>query len=189
MGNIIHKHRSRLTSKSKETPDGVAVAENEKLKSIRELVESNNKSELPINLIIAQIYMESRFDSNPVTPGSSAKGLLQLLRGAIRELYRIENNKRPRGVRKSDAEVFAEADAFHRSDALLDEATNIAKGTEYLQLLIDNERKKGAREPVEEAYKDYRGLRNGIYYRKIKSMADGLDRNPDSMQPLREGVR
>ncbi|MGF6811135.1 hypothetical protein OKW30_006327 [Paraburkholderia sp. Clong3] len=34
------------------------------------------------------------------------------------------------------------------------------------------------------AYKRYRGLSNGVYYKKITGCADGLSADPDSMQPL-----
>ncbi|WP_229261177.1 PAAR domain-containing protein [Duganella levis] len=42
---------------------------------------------------------------------------------------------------------------------------------------------------IDEAYKDYRGVRNGIYYRKIKAAADKLVDKPDSMQILRNMVK
>lgn len=38
-------------------------------------------------------------------------------------------------------------------------------------------------------YKDYRGVRNGIYYNKIKAAAEKLEANPDSMQVLRDMVK
>ena len=78
---------------------------------------------------------------------------------------------------------------LHDSEKLLDEATNIQTGTEYLQLLIVRETAKAVDDPVAEAYKDYRGLRNGIYYRKIKAGADELAKQPDSMDVLRSMVK
>jgi hypothetical protein len=71
---------------------------------------------------------------------------------------------------------------------MVDEATNIQWGTRYLQLLIDRQRKKGADDPIDEAYKDYRGIRNGIYYRKIKAGAEALRQQPESMAVLRDMV-
>ncbi|WP_080964061.1 lytic transglycosylase domain-containing protein [Chromobacterium subtsugae] len=185
----IHTHNGKLTPKSKTSPEKVQVDDSARLKEIRKLVEENNQSSMPTDLIICHIYMESRFDANPHTSGSSAKGLMQLLKAPIREMYRIENLKKPKSERLTDDKVFKKADSFHNSPSLLNEAINIQTGTKYLQLLIDNEKKKGATDPVSEAYKDYRGVRNGIYYNKIKSMADQLKGNPDSMQILRDGVK
>jgi|GEM_PF-6063388 len=69
------------------------------------------------------------------------------------------------------------------------EATNIQTGTRYLQLLIERETAKGVDDPIAEAYKDYRGLRNGVYYRKIKAGAAELAKQPDSMDVLRNMVK
>ncbi|AUH53427.1 transglycosylase [Chromobacterium sp. ATCC 53434] len=185
----IHSHNGKLTPKSETSPEKVQVDDSARLKEIRKLVEENNQSSMPTDVIICHIYMESRFDSNPHAAGSSAKGLMQLLKAPIREMYRLENMKKPKSERLPDAQVFQKADAFHNGPSLIDEAINIQTGTKYLQLLIDNEKRKGAADPIAEAYKDYRGVRNGIYYKKIKSMADNLKGNPDSMQVLRDGVK
>jgi len=96
---------------------------------------------------------------------------------------------RTKSERQSDEKVFAEADRFHDSDEFVDEATNIQTGTEYLQYLIDKETNKGGKDPITEAYKDYRGVRNGIYYNKIKRAADQLAKDPNSMQPLLDMVK
>lgn len=42
---------------------------------------------------------------------------------------------------------------------------------------------------IDDAYKKYRGVTNGIYYKKIKSCADQLKDDPDSMQLLRDMVK
>ncbi|WP_426713414.1 hypothetical protein [Chromobacterium violaceum] len=97
--------------------------------------------------------------------------------------------QKPRSERLTDEEAFKKADVFHDSPSLLNDAINIQTGTKYLQMLIVKQKKKGADDPISEAYKDYRGLRNGIYYRKIKAMADKLKDNPESMQILRDGVK
>lgn len=186
---VIHKASAKLTPKADATPAKVVVDDTARLKEIRALVKANNRSSVDDNVIICQIYMESRFVRDPKTEGSSAKGLMQLLRAPIRELYRLQNLKRPRHDRLDEGAVFKDADKFHDSEKLLDEATNIQTGTEYLQLLIDRETAKGVDDPVAEAYKDYRGLRNGIYYRKIKAGADELAKQPDSMDALRSMVK
>ena len=185
----IHTHNGKLTPKSDTSPEKVQVDDSARLKEIRKLVEANNQSSMPTDVIICHIYMESRFDPNPHAAGSTAKGLMQLLKAPIREMYRLENLKKQKPERLPDAQVFKKADTFHDSPSLLDESVNIQTGTKYLQLLIDNEKKKGAADPIAEAYKDYRGVRNGIYYKKIKAMADKLKDNPDSMQVLRDGVK
>jgi len=101
----------------------------------------------------------------------------------------VENLKKPRHQRPPDAQVFAEADAFHDSPGFMDDATNIQIGTRYLQTLVDHETDKGVSNPVSEAYKDYRGVRNGIYYNKIKAAADKLKADPDNTQVLRDMVQ
>ena len=82
-----------------------------------------------------------------------------------------------------------DADQFHDSAGFIDEATNIQTGTAYLQHLIDKEMANAADDPISEAYKDYRGIRNGVYYQKIKMAAEQLKANPDSMQVLRDMVK
>jgi soluble lytic murein transglycosylase-like protein len=187
--NTVHKQRATLTPKTDTKPVEAVVDDSARLKEIRGLVKDNNLSQVDDNVIICQIYMESRFDPNPHTDGSSARGLMQLLKAPIREFSRIENLKRPHSQQQKDAAVFAEADKFHDSPQLLDQATNIQTGTKYLQLLIDRETKKGAVDPIAEAYKDYRGLRNGVYYNKIMAASEKLAQSPDSMAVLRDMVK
>jgi hypothetical protein len=157
-----------------------------RLRAIRKLVEDNNQSCLSTELIVCQIYMESRFDNCAQAEGSSARGLMQLLKVANRELFRLDNLRKPPGARRPEAALYREADAFHASPAFIDEATNIRSGTRYLQALIDKARREQQADPIAEAYKDYRGVRNGIYYQKIKAAADKLERNPDAIEALRE---
>ena len=156
-----------------------------RLRDIRQLVHANNRSSLPDELIICQIYMESRFDACAQPEGSSARGLMQLLRVANRELSRLDNLCQPAAARCPEEQLYARADAFHDSPAFVDEATNIQIGTRYLQLLIDRARRAGCPDPVAEAYKDYRGVRNGVYYQKIHAAAEQLKRDPDSLDALR----
>jgi hypothetical protein len=153
-----------------------------RLREIRELVAANNRSCLPHELIVCQIYMESRFDACAQPAGSSARGLMQLLKVANRELFRLDNLKKPLAERCPEDALYARADAFHDSPAFIIEATNIECGTRYLQLLIDRARAARCPDPVAEAYKDYRGVRNGIYYQKIRAAADRLKRDPDGVE-------
>ena len=164
-------------------PDAVA-----RLREIRRLVQANNRSSLPDELIVCQIYMESRFDRCAAAPGSSARGLMQLLQVANRELFWLDNLCKPPAQRCSEAALYAAADAFHASPAFIDEATNIQAGTRYLQVLIDRARRAHCPDPVAEAYEDYRGVRNGVYYRKIRATAERLARNPDDVGALRAMV-
>lgn len=183
---VIKKHVAKLTQVSDTRPEIVRIDDTVRLREIRKLVEENNKSILSTELIICQTYMESRFDKNARGQGSSAKGLMQILRISNRELYRLENIKQPRKQRRPEPEIYRDADAFHASIEFLDEATNIQVGTKYLQALIDKATGEANPEPIAEAYKDYRGIRNGIYYDKIRVAADKLRGMPDSMQILRE---
>lgn len=148
-----------------------------------------NQSELDDDLIICQIYMESRFDSTAAPARSSARGLMQLLKGSVQELYRVENLSKPRSERVPELIALDRGARYHASDALLEDATNIQVGTRYIQLLIDRQRARGASAPVAEAYKKYRGLANGIYYAKISKAAEQLAKEPESMQVLREMVK
>jgi len=182
-------HSARLTPVSDRKAVDVEVEALARLREIRTLVEANNRSSLPTELIICQIYMESRFDKNARSDGSSARGLMQLLKAPIRELYRLENLKKPWRQRRREADLYREADEFHDSDQILDEATNIRVGTAYMQALIEKRTADHSADPVAEAYKDYRGVRNGIYYSKIKAAAEKLTANPESMQVLRDMVK
>lgn len=186
---IVHLAKAKLTPKADRSAVTLRVDDAARLRAIRTLVEVNNRSVVDDNVIICQIYMESRFEHDPKTKGSSARGLMQLLRAPVRELHRMQNLQLPRHDRRDDAVVFKEADKFHDSEALLDEATNIRVGTQYLQLLIDRQKARAVEDPVAEAYKDYRGLRNGFYYRKIKSGAEALAKQPDAMDALRNMVK
>jgi len=159
-----------------------------RLQAIRKLVEQNNQSCLPTEMIVCQIYMESRFDRCAHAEGSSARGLMQLLKIANRELFRLDNLRKPLHARQSEAALYRAADDFHDSPAFIDEATNIRTGTRYLQTLIDKAKREGSADPIAEAYKDYRGISNGIYYRKIRAAADRLKTAPDDVDVLRELV-
>lgn len=160
-------------------------AQRARLRAIRKLVEENNQSCLSTEMIVCQIYMESRFDKAAQAEGSSARGLMQLLKVANRELFRLDNLRQPVHARRPETALYREADAFHESPEFIDEATNIRIGTRYLQALIDKAKREGSADPIAEAFKDYRGVRNGIYYRKIRAAAERLKRNPDRVKVLR----
>lgn len=189
MATVIKTHSARLTPASDKRAVDVEVKDLARLREIRQLVEANNRSGLSTELIICQIYMESRFDKNAHSDGSSARGLMQLLKAPVRELYRLENLEKPWRQRRREADLFREADAFHDSDQFVDEATNIRVGTAYLGARIKKRTADRSADPIGEAYKDYRGVRNGIYYGKIKPAAEKLKANPESMQVLRDMVK
>jgi soluble lytic murein transglycosylase-like protein len=174
-------HHAVLTPVADTKPEPIKVDDSARLREIRKLVEENNRTNLPVEVIICHIYMESRFDKGAQAQGSTARGLMQLLRAPIRELYRLENLKKPRAERRPEAELYRDADALHDSPELFDEAANIRIGTSYLQALIGKRTADHSADPIAEAYKDYRGIRNGIYYTKIKSAADNLAAKPESM--------
>jgi hypothetical protein len=155
-----------------------------RLREIRQLVKDNNQSTLDENVIICQIYMESRFDAN-AGANHDAKGLMQMQKNAVRQTYKYRKQKEL-GDMPSDkvtAEVFKEADKFHASPSIFDQATNIQLGTEYMQYWLDNTK------TTEEAYKRYRGKTDGIYFKKIKAAADNLSKDTESMQILFDMVK
>ncbi|WP_447748354.1 transglycosylase SLT domain-containing protein [Pseudomonas nicosulfuronedens] len=178
-----------ITARNERTPTtSISVDTASRLKEIRKLVIENNRSEVDTDAIICQIYMESRFDPRAASSTSTAKGLMQLLRAPIRELFRLRELEKPRNQRRSESIIYVEADRYHASDELWDEARNIQTGTEYLQALINQQRQRGVQDPIAEAYKKYRGLSNGVYYRKIKSSALQLKTRPDDMKILQDMV-
>jgi len=110
---------------------------------------------------------------------------MQTTKGVVQQVYKYRAQK-TLGHMPSDArtrQLFDEAAAVHASAQLIDDAVNIRLGTEYMQYWIDRANS------VADAYKLYRGLSNGIYYRKIKACADKLRVDPDSMQSLRDMVK
>lgn len=185
----VKTHAAKLTPISDTKPEIVSVDDSARLREIRALVVANNHSSLSTDTVICQIYMESRFDKDAHAQGSSARGLMQLLKAPVRELARLNNLKKPRKERRPERDLYRDADAFHDSPGFVDEALNIQTGTQYLQALIDNHSSLDTQAALEEAYKDYRGVRNGIYYRKISAAADKLTAEPDNMQILREMVK
>ncbi|WP_263140899.1 transglycosylase SLT domain-containing protein [Pseudomonas sp. RIT-PI-AD] len=165
--------------------DRTTPAERARLQEIRRLVSANNRSTLDNDLVICQIYMESRFDPMAKAPGSSAKGLMQLLKQAVQQVFKYRKQKEL-GHMPSDKvtqAAFDEGKELHQSALIYNEAVNIQLGTEYMQYLLD--KKIG----TEQAFGRYRDSGNGVYYRKIKTAADKLRRAPDSMQPLYEMVK
>lgn len=184
----IKTHTARLTPASDTKSSEAKIDDAARLRQIRALVDANNQSSIDTDVVICQIYMESRFDPTAHAEGSSARGLMQLLKAPIRELYRLENLQKPKKERRAEPDLYRDADAFHDTE-LLDEATNIRTGTTYLKVLIAKRTADGSRDPIAEAYKDYRGIRNGIYYTKIKAAAEKLKADPESMQVLRDMVK
>ena len=76
-------HSAKLTPVSDTKPKIVKVDDSSRLREIRALVEANNQSSIGIDVIICQIYMESRFDKDAHAQGSSARGLMQLLKAGV----------------------------------------------------------------------------------------------------------
>ncbi|WP_084688552.1 lysozyme family protein [Paraburkholderia oxyphila] len=179
---VVKTHKAKLTPKSDTTAVTVEVDDSARLREIRAMVKANNHSTLDENLVICQIYMESRFDAHATPPNGSAKGLLQMTEDGVKQVYKYRVHKQlghmPSNRQTEDA--FAQGVAMHGSPGMFDEATNIQLGTEYMQYWID------ISSSIEHAYKRYRGVANGIYYRKISACAAKLKDDPESMQPLRD---
>lgn len=179
---VIKTHKAKLTPKSDTTPVTVQVDDSARLREIRQLVQANNRSSLDENLVICQIYMESRFDANATVAGSTSKGLMQMNKGAVQQVYKYRKQQEL-GHMPSDPQThqaFADGAAMHASSSMFDEAMNIQLGTEYMQYWID---KAGS---LDGAYKLYRGLSNGVYYNKISACAEKLKVDLNSIQPLRD---
>jgi len=158
-----------------------------RLQEMRALVKANNRSNQSDEMVICQIYMESKFDKNAGGSGSSAKGLMQVLKGAVAQLfqnhYEKEHGKIKRGHEDILKLVHKQGEAFHNSSQMFDEATNIQYGTEYLQDRID---KYG----LSKGYAMYRGVTKGpsagIYFAKISACAVKLKTNPNSLEALED---
>ena len=180
----VKTQKAELTPKSDQNPATVPVDDSARLREIRKLVEANNHSTLDENLIICQIYMESRFDAH-AGASHDAKGLFQMQLGGVQQVYKYRKQKERGGRMPSDAQTkqaFSDGAAMHDSPEIFDEATNIQLGTEYMQYWLDRS------SSIEDAYKAYRGVDNGIYYKKISAAATKLAADPDSMQVLRDMV-
>ncbi|WP_423391939.1 lytic transglycosylase domain-containing protein [Burkholderia sp. LMG 21824] len=182
---VIQTQKAAATPRSETDPVGVPIDDSARLREIRKLVEENNRSTLDENLVICQIYMESRFDAR-AGASHDARGLLQMQLRGVQQVYKYRKQKERGGHMPSDAQTkqaFSEGAALHNSPAIFDEATNIQIGTEYMQYWIDQS------SSIEDAYKKYRGVSNGIYYQKISAAAKRLAADPDSMQVLRDMVK
>lgn len=181
---VLKTHTAKLTPTADTKPEVVTVDDAVRLREIRALVIANNRSVLSTDLVICQIWMESRFDARAGMDTHDAKGLMQVQEDGVKQVFKYRKQKQL-GHMPSDKiknAAFDEAAEIYDSGKLLDEATNIQIGTEYLQYWIDT------RGSVVDGYKGYRGNPNGVYYRKISACADALATNPDSMQALREKI-
>jgi len=182
---VIKHHAARLTPKADTKPVTVQVDDSARLRQIRRLVRENNRSSLDENLVICQIYMESRFDANAEVSKSGARGLMQTTLDSVKQVYKRRKQKEL-GHMPSDKqthEEFAVGEAMHDSPQIFDESTNIQLGTEYMQYCIDSTAS------IVDAYIKYRHLSNGIYYQKIRACAEKLGTAPESMQLLRDMVK
>ncbi|WP_312154857.1 transglycosylase SLT domain-containing protein [Lelliottia nimipressuralis] len=185
MKSKVLKKQSEVFVKS-TSPKEIIVDDALRLKEIREIVKANNSSSLSDDLIICQIYMESRFNERSGEGVHSAKGLMQMQKNAVRQVYkyRLQKNTGKMPSDKRAAEAFSEADSFYESEKIYNENDNVKLGTEYMQYWIDK-----ANGDLIQAYKKFRGKENGVYYIKIKSCADKLELQPDNMQLLRDMVK
>lgn len=184
---ILDSKSGTLDKVEQKKNEKVITDDAKRLKEIREVVKTNNLSSLSNDLIICQIYMESRFDARAGENLHSAHGLMQMQKNAVRQVYKYRLQKRKGGRMPGDKETqeaFAEADAFYNSEKIYDESENVKIGTEYMQYWIDKNKSD-----VDAAYKSYRGKSNGVYYKKIKEYADKLALQPENMQLLRDMVK
>jgi hypothetical protein len=123
-------------------------------------VAASNKSGQSDELIIAQAYKESRFDPSAKNSKSSATGLLQMTKGAVAEVNRVNKT------------TYAHSE-------MTDAALNIEVGTQYLNICIS--RKKSV-----SAGLDYYGTGPG-YSTKILEAEKALKAQP--ADPMAELIR
>lgn len=91
--NTLKDHSGSLVKTENKKEEIVLVDEAKKLKEIRSVVESSNQSSLSNDLIICQIYMESQFNKRNRENVHNARGLMQLQRDAVREIYVYRKRK------------------------------------------------------------------------------------------------
>lgn len=182
----LKSQSGKLAKPGNKNIESVIVDDAVRLREIRDIVKNNNFSSLNNDLVICQIYMESRFNARSGENIHNARGLMQMQKAAVRQVYKYRIHKRT-GRMPSDKvthQAFTEADNFYNSDKIYDEAENVRIGTEYMQYWLDRHNNDDVA-----AYKGYRGLTNGIYYKKIKECADKLASQPNNMQLLRDMIK
>jgi soluble lytic murein transglycosylase-like protein len=123
-------------------------------------VAANNQSGQSDELIIAQAYKESRFDPSAKNSSSSATGLLQMTKGAVAEVNRVNKTS-------------------YNHSGMSNAAQNVEVGTQYLKICID--RKKSV-----SAGLDYYGTGAG-YSTKILAAETALQAHP--ADPMAELIR
>ncbi len=130
---------------------------------VASIVAANNKSQQRDHLIISVIYKESRFRSGAKAHGSTALGLMQMTKGAVKEVNRVDGTS-------------------YTHSEMADAATNVAAASAYIQIEID--RHDG---DVAAGLNSY-GTGDG-YSDNIIQAAKDLDSNPrDPMGTLRRDI-
>lgn len=129
---------------------------------IKELVRENNRSRLPDELIIALIYKESSFNPQARTqePGSTASGLMQVTERAWKVVHEERLN-------------YGKGNSPNFGEHVFDPATNIQRGTAYLQHRID-----GSRGDIERGLAGYGPPKEKNYVASIFDAAIALQQNP-----------
>lgn len=177
---LLKQHTQTLTPKKPGKPAvTVKVDESARLREIRALVRTNNRSKMNDDMVICQIWVESSFDAK--TNNDGAKGLMQLRRPAVQQVL-INRQRAVAGHALSDIKsnvAKQQGSIAFESESIFDEATNIQMGTEYLQYQID---RTGSEM---EGYIAYRGMRTQ-YFDVINNCADNLSRDADNVQVLHD---
>ncbi|HCT9778452.1 TPA: hypothetical protein OUD12_004981, partial [Escherichia coli] len=89
----LTKKSEKLTPAKDTAPKQVNVDPAIRLKQIRQLVRNNNKSIMGEDYIICQIYKESRFKQFAGKNKHNAKGLKQMQRNAVRQVFKYRQQK------------------------------------------------------------------------------------------------
>lgn len=179
----VATQQAKLTPKADTRPYEVKIDLLKRLREIRALVAANNRCSIDNEAIVAQIFQESSFNAEAGKNKHQARGLMQVQPNAIRQVYAVRLKKKlgrtPTDVEKKKA--FDDADVDYAKGVLFDEAKNIQIGTEYIQYWLDKSNGN-----IAKAYVGYRGPDEPTYYSRIKTTADKLRADPNSVKPLLE---
>lgn len=137
---------------------------------IKELVRENNRSKLPDEMIIAVVFKESSFDPSARSKSSSESGLMQVGKRAWTDTHQ---------------NVLKQRDVPDFQKNVLDPATNIQRGSAYLQLRIDR-----ARGDISQGLNGYRGGVEPGYASDVLAATRALKQNPsDPIAALSKAYR
>jgi len=143
-------------------PTGTSTQDRLTYDEIKKKVADNNKSKQDDTLIIAAAYKESRFDTTAKAKTSTATGLLQMTKGAVKEVNRVNGTS-------------------YTHEDMKDADKNIAAASAYIQIMIDRKGDVG---------KGLNAFGTGAGYSdNIIKASDDLQKSPaDPMATLKKDI-